>query len=366
MLIEPFIMAVAAAMTVSIVYCISMLQARARKFLDQPNERSSHSHATPRNGGVAIFCGWLAGCFVMGAFTEGAGIAKEITLIALCGGAAFAVGLADDTIGLKPVWKFGGQFLVAVLFIAVFGPLQAVPAPAFGDVALGPVWGSLITLFWIVAFMNAYNFMDGANGLAAGAAATGLAWFAIFAGLSGTPVLAVTALLLSLAAAGFLPENLVRGKIFMGDNGSQMLGFLIAGLAVLAANWTENRISLLVAPVIFLPFIFDVAWTLISRLLRKRNVLEAHREHLYQLLLRSGASHARVAVIYIGLISLPAAVAAMMLTLPPSLQWMAPVTLALLFAFAAAQITARAYKNGLLAETSKADGDADTALQAAE
>lgn len=363
MLIEPFIMAVAGAMTVCVVYCVSMLAARARRFLDEPNERSSHAHATPRIGGAAIWGGWVAGAFAMAVFAGDAGAAKTLLMIGAAGTAAFAVGLADDRLGLSPVWKFGGQIAAAALFIALFGALRSAPLPWLGEVALGPVWGSALTVFWIVGFMNAFNFMDGANGLAAGAAATGLAWFAVFAALCGVPVLAVAALLLSLAAAGFLPENLLRGKIFMGDNGSQTLGFLIAAFAVLGANETVGRLSVLAMPVIFLPFIFDVAWTLLSRALRRRNILEAHREHLYQLLMRGGLTHASIAIIYMGLVSLCAAGAALMLALPPSLQWLAPLALSLAFAGAAARITARAHRNGLLAGRAPAD---DAALQAAE
>lgn len=348
MLIEPFIMAAAAALTVSIVYCISMLAARARAFLDEPNERSSHAHATPRSGGAAIWAGWIAGVFVMATFAGDGDAAKQLALVALAGTAAFFVGLADDKLRLSPAWKFGGQIAAAALFIFLFGPLRSAPLPALGEVGLEPLWGSALTMLWIVGFMNAFNFMDGANGLAAGAAATGLAWFAVFAGLSGAPAVAVAALLLSLAAAGFLPENLMRGKIFMGDNGSQMLGFLIAAFAVLGADATSARLSVLAAPVIFMPFIFDVAWTLFSRLIRGQNVLEAHREHLYQLLMRGGLSHASVAVIYMGLISVSAAAAALMLALPSSLQWLAPLALALVFAAGAARITVRAHAKGLL------------------
>ncbi|PQA87816.1 glycosyltransferase family 4 protein [Hyphococcus luteus] len=357
-MIEPFIMAVAAAMTVAVVYCVSMLAARAGAFLDEPNERSSHDHATPRIGGAAITGGWVVGLFVMAAFADDGGAAKTLALIGVAGVAAFFVGLADDKLGLSPVWKFGGQILVAALFIFFFGALQSAPLPSLGAVALGPLWGAALTVFWIVGFMNAFNFMDGANGLAAGAAAAGLAWFAVFAGLSGAPVLAVAALLLACAAAGFLPENLIRGKIFMGDNGSQMLGFLIAAFAVLGANWTEARLSVLVMPVIFLPFIFDVAWTLFSRALRKQNLLAAHREHLYQLMMRGGFSHASVAVIYMGLVSLCAGAGALMLAMPPSLQWLAPLALSFVFIVGAARITARADKSGLLKRRAAADDDA--------
>lgn len=362
MLIEPFIFASAGAVTMAVVYCASHFAAQSRKVLDEPNARSSHKNATPRLGGVAIFAGWFAGAFVISAFAGDVDAAGKLARLALCGLLAFALGFADDRLGLPPVWKFAGQIIVAAAFTMLFAPLFSAPLPFFGEVQISALWGAPLTIFWIVAFMNAFNFMDGANGLAAGSAAVGLAWASVIASFAGAPVLAVAALLLALACAGFLPINLGRGRLFMGDNGSMMLGFFIAAFAVLGVNWTDGRMGALVIPVIFLPLLFDVGWTLVSRMLRKQNVLQAHREHLYQLLMRGGVSHARVAIIYMALASLSAATAIIMLTAPAALHWMAPLLLALLFTIGAVSITRNALREGLL---ENAAGD-DAALSAAE
>lgn len=348
MLIEPFILAVAAAMTASVAYCASLFAARSRRFLDHPNERSSHVSATPRTGGLAIIGAWCAGLFVLAAFSESGELAATLSLLGMMSLAAMGLGLADDRFDLMPLWKFVGQIIVAALFAALFGPFESFPLPYFGEATLPPVAGVGFTILWIVGFMNVFNFMDGANGIAAGAAAVGLAWICVTASYAGAPVLAVASLLLALAAAGFLPENLNRGKIFMGDNGSQALGFLIAAFAVLGVNWSGARMNALIVPVIFMPFLFDVGWTLISRLIRKQNIVDPHREHLYQLLLRSGASHASVAMFYMGLISLCAAAAILMLTLPSSLQSLAPVTLIIIFSIGAVSIYRRADQLNLL------------------
>lgn len=361
MFIEPFIFAVAAAMAVTVAYSVSILVASARDMLDEPNERSSHAHATPRTGGVAILAGWVAGCFVIAAFAGDAAAAARLALLGLCAGMAFALGLADDRLGLSPLWKFAGQVVIAAGFVVLFGPLLALPLPVIGHVTLEPLWGVMLAIFWIAGFMNVFNFMDGANGLAGGAAAVGLAWFSMMASFAGAPVLAVAALLLALASAGFLPQNLMRGKLFMGDNGSLALGFLIAAFMILGVKWTDGRLNALVAPVIFLPFLFDVAWTLVSRLIRGQNIFKAHREHLYQLLIRSGVSHARVAIVYMALISLSSAAAVLMLAMPPELQWLAPLCLALLFGCGAVAIYRRASQAGFLPSARN-----DAAMQAAE
>lgn len=354
MLIEPFIFASAAAVTVAVVYSACLYAAQARRVLDHPNERSSHSYATPRIGGAAIMAGWISGVFVISAFAGDADAAGKLARLAICGVLAFGLGYADDRMSFSPVWKLAGQVVIAALFTILFAPLQSVPLPWFGDVALPASMGVPITILWIVFFMNAFNFMDGANGMAGGAAAVGLAWFAVIASFTGAQALAVAALLLALSAAAFLPENLLRGKLFMGDNGSQALGFFISAFAVLGVNWTDGRLSALVIPVIFLPFLFDVVWTLISRLIRRQNVLNAHREHFYQLMMRLGGSHARASVIYMALISICAGAAIFMLTFPATLHWMAPLILSLLFAAGGVPVYRRAWRANLL-ETAAAE-----------
>lgn len=345
-LIEPFILAAAAAMTIAVAYCASLFAGQSRHFLDHPNHRSSHTNATPRIGGLAIIGGWMAGVFIVGAFASNPELARSLALIVLLALAALGLGLADDRFEFAPAWKFAGQIAIAAVFVGLFGPLQEIPAPYVGDFALSLLLGVTLSIFWIVGFMNAFNFMDGSNGLAAGSAVVGLAWFAVIAAGAGATLLFAAAFLLALAAIGFLPQNLNRGRLFMGDNGSQALGFLIAAFGVLGPNWTDGRISALIMPVIFMPLIFDVAWTLASRLIRGKNILRAHREHLYQLMIRSGASHSAVAVIYMGLISISASAALLMLTLPYSLQWLAPAIMMAAFSIGAALIYRRAKREG--------------------
>ncbi|MEZ5894365.1 MAG: hypothetical protein R3C58_14635 [Parvularculaceae bacterium] len=353
--IEPFILAAAAAFALAVSYCGSLFAARTRKLLDEPNGRSSHRHATPRSGGLAIFGGWCAGLFVLSAFSGDARLAGAAGLYALTGLFALVVGYTDDRFNLPARWKFFGQVAAAALFTGVFGPLQSLPIPFFGEVALPFVWGAVVTILWIVAFINAFNFMDGANGLAAGTAAAGLGWICVVVSFSGAPFLAGLGPLLALAACGFLPQNLKRGRLFMGDSGSHGLGLLIAGFGVLGANWTGERMSFLVTPVVFMPLIFDVGWTLVSRFLRGQRLAEAHREHLYQLLMRGGMTHAEVAVLYIGLVCLCAAASIMMLTLPPAQHWLVPAALIALFSPFAVSITKKALARGDLAIRKKPD-----------
>jgi len=145
--------------------------------------------------------------------------------------------------------------------------------------------------------------------------------------------------------------------------------FIVAALAVIAANGSDGRASALVAPVIFLPFLMDVAVTLAHRAIRKQNILSAHREHLYQLMLRLGATHVEVAVIYMGLTAISTAAAIVMLALPGAWQWLAPALLAAVFAVPAARVYRRAVRAALFsapAPAASSDKAVEAPRQAAE
>ncbi len=361
---QPFIIIAAAFVALTVSLAGGRLGMASAFLPDQPNHRSSHTHTTSRAGGLSIFAAWLSGMFVIGAFSGDADLAIEAVKLSGLAALAFLVGLADDRWALRPAFKFAGQFVVAGLFMWICGPLEMAPLPFFGETTLG-LAGYGLTAFWIIGFMNAFNFMDGVNGIAAGCTAIGLGAYAVIASFSGAPMTAAAALLLAVACFGFLPANLGRGRLFMGDSGSQAASFLIAALAVYGANASGGRASALVLPVIFLPFIFDVTWTLARRLFRGQNILKAHREHLYQLRNRLGASHARVAIIYMTLTAFSAAAAILMLTLAPAVQVLAPAILCAVFAVLAAMTQAEAAKAGLLAILAPDVPEVDERLQTA-
>ncbi len=351
---RPLTILVAMVLTLAASYAGSLLAMHSGALLDDPNHRSSHDHAVSRAGGLAMLAATVAGLFVIAAFAGGAEVRGPALKFLLLGVLAGGVGFADDRLNLSAPIKFGGQLFVAGLFVWLVGPLETAALPVVGAVALGPV-GAAVTMFWIVAFMNVFNFMDGVNGIAGGAAAMGLALFALVAGPTGAELAAAIALATAAAAAGFLPANLLRGKLFMGDCGSHFLAFMIAGLAVFAANISGGRANALLLPTIFLPFIVDVAFTLAHRIARGENILSAHREHIYQLILRRGASHASVAALYAGAISFSAAGAILMLTISPAWAWTAPALIAIVLLMIAAWIYTGAKAAGLIGAAS---GDA--------
>lgn len=265
-----------------------------RNFFDVPNERSSHSRLTPRGGGlaiVAIVIVGLIGFEMLGMFSWAAvwGYLLGATLIAI-------VSWIDDRYSFPTKWRLLIHFTGAVLVIVSAGYFQSITLPFLGECNLGG-FGFLLTLFWLVGLTNAYNFMDGIDGIAAGqAVVAGTGWMVIGI-LIHTPLAVILGMLIASSSLGFLIHNRPPARIFMGDVGSTFLGFTFAALPVLTI---KNDSRLAFAGLLLLwPFIFDATFTFFRRLFRRENVFAAHRSHIYQRLVLAGHSHLVVSLIYV-------------------------------------------------------------------
>lgn len=265
-----------------------------RRLLDVPNERSMHSLETPRGGGAAIVAVSVIGLGV-GAI---AGIRPEWPAIGGClGGALLIVGvsLVDDlsrlASGIRLAFHFSGAaVMVAGLGIGLGSNVLTGGATAF--VWLVPV----AALLWTVGMTNAYNFMDGIDGLAATeAVVAGLGW-TLLGTVTHLPWLALLGLLVAASSTGFLVHNWPPAKIFMGDVGSAFLGFTFAFMAL--AELRQNPQAAFVGALVLWPFIFDTAFTMVRRFLRGENIFLAHRSHLYQRLVLAGWQQASVTSLY--------------------------------------------------------------------
>ncbi len=263
--------------------------ARRRHYLDVPNHRSSHVVATPRIGGIALVLGVLSGVVVL--YLSGAGLGVGVPHV-LGGALAIAVlGLIDDFQHLSALVRLAIQTAVAVAVVMTSGDaaLPGVASPFAG----------IVTVLWLVTLTNAFNFMDGIDGIAgAQALVAGSGWLVVGL-LSGAPYVAALGLLLAAASAGFLPHNWHPAKVFMGDAGSGFFGFLFAALPLLAPPATGTL--WLCAVLLMWPFLADTAVTLLRRAGRGEDVLSAHRSHVYQRLVLTGRSHRYVALLYAGL-----------------------------------------------------------------
>lgn len=308
------------------VVLTGVVRARAisTALLDIPNERSSHSEAIPRGGGLAI-AAVAALALVVLALTSG----TSATLWALAWATVVlaTLGWLDDRHGLSVFARFGVQLVVAAVIVALLGPVARVEIGGF-VLELG-ILAQAFTVLWIVWLVNLYNFMDGIDGLASVEAvvAAGVmgAWFA----LAGAYPLALFALALAGACLGFLRLNWAPAKIFMGDVGSLTLGGVLATLTV--AGVVAHDIPFGAFVIVLGVFVGDASVTLVRRLLRGENPLRAHRSHFYQRAVQAGWSHARVsAVILLINAALAALASAEALRLSPRPLWPAAALLILL------------------------------------
>ena len=227
--------------------------------LDHPEARKPHLIPTPRLGGVAVVAAFL---LVLGrrALDD-----RELLAIALAALALMTAGAIDDTRGLSARLRLVLQIGCAVFVMAAGVRLHLVPGAA------GTVLDAILTLLWIVGLTNAYNFIDGIDGLAAGLGALIAVLLGISAAAGGQVVLVPAAAALAGALLGFLPHNLrPNGRpasIFLGDSGSASVGFLLAALAI-KEDWAEkDPLAALATPIlIFSVLIYDMVQTTLARI----------------------------------------------------------------------------------------------------
>jgi UDP-N-acetylmuramyl pentapeptide phosphotransferase/UDP-N-acetylglucosamine-1-phosphate transferase len=291
----------------ALAFCISLLGAWVVRpvleglgVLDRPNARSSHARSTVRGGGIAIVA---AVCLSAGLLIR-PGSPARIEEILGAAAVLAAVSLVDDVRSLPALVRLGWQFAAASAgLLALAGAsLHGGLLPGQGSEVARALAG-LLGLIWVVGYANAFNFMDGINGIAAGQAllsSLGMAGVALGAGGRWTSAPILLCLAVAGAAGGFLPHNFPRARMFMGDVGSAPLGFL---LAILVLWLAKDLGGWLLAPLVLLHanFVLDTAITLVRRALRGERWYEAHREHFYQRFIRSGRSHSWVTLWEMGI-----------------------------------------------------------------
>lgn len=296
-----------------------------RGMLDVPNHRSSHEVPTPRGGGVGFVVVVLAGTLALALAVPSA---RPLAWALLGGGAVAGVGWLDDRVSLPASRRLVLHGLAAVWALAWIGPPTEL-ALGVATVPLG--WlGAPLAWLGIVWAINLYNFMDGIDGLAAGQAVIAGAAGALLALALGSVETGLVAALLAAAAGGFLVWNFPPARIFMGDVGSGFLGYAFAVLALHGA--AREGPPLLVWVLLLGVFLVDATATLLRRMARSRDWMEAHREHAYQQAVQRGHSHRRVTLVLLGValgLACAAAVAALVPVLALPLAVLATVALLL-------------------------------------
>lgn len=287
--------------------------------------RDSHSQPTPQMGGVAMFTGFGTSVFLaaqLPALTRGfMPVTPEMNAVVWAALAIVLVGVIDDAHELGAMVKLVGQLLAAGIMsgLGLTWKLLFIPFDGGTTVLLDQIQGTLLTTFFTVLLINAMNFVDGLDGLAAGLGLIAGGAILIFSitvlhdqggAVSAYPPAIISAALVGICA-GFLPHNFEPSRIFMGDSGSMLIGLLLAAASTSASGkinmslyGTVDMVALaspfiVVAAAVFIP-VLDLVWAVIRRLSQGRSPFSADKAHIHHRLLSLGHTHRRtVLVLYL-------------------------------------------------------------------
>src|SRR5918997_4429244 len=234
--------------------------------------RRVHLRPVPRLGGVAIFASVSLSLLALAALDNL--ITQQVreylprlapTLVPAA--LVFAVGLYDDVRGAGARVKFGGLGVAATLFFLLGGRVETLSVPLLGTVVLPEALSFVVTLVWMVGVANAFNLIDGVDGLAAGAALFASLVMLVVSLLLGHPPVAVVACVLCGALVGFLRYNFNPASIFLGDCGALFVGFVLAGLSVHGAQKASTAVAVAIPLLAFGVPVVDTGFTLVRRFL---------------------------------------------------------------------------------------------------
>jgi len=297
---------VVSMVTSGLAVALVRVVAERRAILDRPNERSSHVKPMPHGGGIAVAVITLIALAAEARPPQPA--QASLGLVTAAAAAVAVISWADDIRGVSTIIRLMVHVAAAAAAVTAFGPLRTVYLDR--SIPLGAL-SVPFTLLWIVGFTNAYNFMDGIDGIAGSQAiVAGLAWTWAGARVQ-QPWISVVGITVAGAAAGFLIHNWQPARIFMGDVGSAFMGYILSTMTVAAAR-SDARFFLFGVLTVW-PFIADTSFTLVRRSFRREDLFRAHRTHVYQRLNQIGWSHARIAFLYTTLSALGAIAGAAMI-----------------------------------------------------
>lgn len=277
--------------------------------VDKPDGyRKVHKRLTPQLGGLAIYVAFSAPVLLLFLFPGSSTVSgvllerfPKVVGLLVCAAMVLALGTIDDIYDLRPRWKLLWQIVIACIVYYFGFRIEGIGNP-LGE---GSIWlGNLsfpVTVFWFVACMNAVNLLDGIDGLAAGASVfVGLTLFLVsllFSNVLGMFLMAC----LSGAALGFLVFNFPPARIFLGDSGSLLLGYLIAALSLMGATLKASTAVALFIPVVALGLpIFDTAMAIVRRWYRGLPLSSPDQDHIHHALVSMGYSPRRAVLILYG------------------------------------------------------------------
>lgn len=284
--------------------------AQRRGWLDVPEDgRRVHSSPVPRIGGVAVFASFVAALVVLPLvdnlvthtlvehWRTAVAVLASSTLV-------FLFGVFDDLKGASPKWKFVVQALAGVLLYWFGGRVGALTIPFVGSFELPPVLNFIFTVIWVVGVSNAFNLIDGLDGLAAGASLFAALVMLGVSLINGNPLVTVMTLALAGSLIGFLRYNFNPASIFLGDSGALFIGFLLAALSVTGSQKASTAVAVAIPFMAFALPVIDTGFSIARRFISRKPLFEGDREHIHHKLLERGWSQRRVAFVLYGVCAL--------------------------------------------------------------
>lgn len=282
--------------------------------VDIPNDRRVNKTAMPRLGGLAVIAGFVMSAIYLVITMKvenkidfiSDGLDKKILGVFLGGTILTIICFIDDVKGIKPLVKLAGQLLSAIV-VASCGVLIDNFSIPFEEnsIIINEVFSYILTIGWIVGITNAINLIDGLDGLSSGITLIACISLLIIFSLNGSPLIAII-LITALAGGivGFLPYNFNPAKTFIGDVGSNFMGFAIAVISILGVAKTYTAI-VIIAPIIVLALpIFDTIWAIIRRIVKSKSikgVFKADKGHLHHKLMARGYTQKQAVLILYGI-----------------------------------------------------------------
>ncbi len=278
------------------------------------DERRMHKKAMPKFGGPAVILGFLVSTIylliVMGmentinlAGNEQYGMKLIGMFLGIC--VITITCVIDDIKTIKPITKLSGQLVAAIIAVAFGIRIGDIDIAFFSTSELGEVFSAVLTVLWIVGVTNAINLIDGLDGLSSGISVISAISLLVIFVLNGSPLVSII-LITALAGAlvGFLPFNFAPAKTFIGDTGSNFLGYSLSIISILGMAKTYTM-AVIVLPLIVLGLpIFDTIWAIIRRLIKGKSIkaiFKADKGHLHHRIVAKGFSQKQAVLILYGL-----------------------------------------------------------------
>jgi UDP-GlcNAc:undecaprenyl-phosphate GlcNAc-1-phosphate transferase len=264
--------------------------ARLLGVVDAPEKRRLNLNPVPRLGGLAIFFGIFVPAL---AFLD---LGRETRGVLLGAAVATTVGAIDDFRRLPPGQKLFGQVIAAAIPTWFGVWIDRFTFPFVGIHEL-PEWAGVpVTILWIVAIMNMVNFLDGLDGLAAGVCGISAATFCVIALSLGKPDPAILSAIIAGACIGFLRHNFYPARIFMGDSGALVLGFILAAVSIQGLLKTAATVALFFPLLVLAVPILDTSFVVARRLKNREKIYAPDQAHLHHRFLRRGFTQRRAAL----------------------------------------------------------------------